>query len=193
MGGGNINYYENCVGCGVHKRVYGKAGARRCRICNKEYRYPKPCECGCEELTLNSFVSGHNIRELSAKEQRRRGLFCRLKDWSFRVAKSSTYLKKDGHHIHRQVAEHKLGRPLAFGEIAHHVDHNKHNNDPSNIEVLASQAEHARIHGFGLESARVSGRGNKDVAPAGSSSSISRSRFRQDKSVPGRDKDTQGA
>ena len=60
--------------------------------------------------------------------------------------RSGGYIKRGGRHEHRVVAEEKLGRPLAPGEIAHHVDENKRNNDPSNVDVLPSQGDHARLH-----------------------------------------------
>ena len=65
-----------------------------------------------------------------------------------RPAKSSTYKKRTGtkRHEHRFVAEEKIGRPLRSGEIAHHKNGNKHDNQRENIEVLLSQSEHARVH-----------------------------------------------
>lgn len=57
-----------------------------------------------------------------------------------------TYTKTYGRHTHRVVAEQILGRPLRPGEIVHHIDGNKRNNDPDNLMVFASQAEHARYH-----------------------------------------------
>lgn len=42
-----------------------------------------------------------------------------------------------------------IGRPLRPGEIVHHKDGNILNNDPVNLEVLSSQSEHCRVHGFG--------------------------------------------
>lgn len=46
---------------------------------------------------------------------------------------------------HRMVMEEKLGRPLTSEEIVHHIDGNKQNNDPENLE-LTNRSEHMRIH-----------------------------------------------
>lgn len=47
---------------------------------------------------------------------------------------------------HILVAEAKLGRPLAPSECVHHIDLDKTNNHPDNIQVFASDSEHARFH-----------------------------------------------
>ena len=57
-----------------------------------------------------------------------------------------TYEKTYGVHTHRIVAEQMLGRPLHEGEVVHHIDGNKRNNDPSNLRVFSSQSEHAKFH-----------------------------------------------
>lgn len=46
---------------------------------------------------------------------------------------------------HRLAGAEKLGRPLLSFEEAHHIDGNKENNDPSNIEVVR-RGPHQRLH-----------------------------------------------
>lgn len=57
-----------------------------------------------------------------------------------------TYTKLYGRHEHRIVAEMILGRPLERGEVVHHIDRNKRNNEPENLMVFPSQAHHAAWH-----------------------------------------------
>lgn len=69
---------------------------------------------------------------------------------------SKTYIDKNGYlrfidshkPVHRYVAEKKLGRRLKPGEVVHHRDRNKLNNDPNNLKVCNSQLEHKIIHKF---------------------------------------------
>lgn len=59
------------------------------------------------------------------------------------------YRKLGGRHAHRVIAEQKIGRSLWPKEIVHHIDGNILNNAPDNLDVLSSQSEHAKLHGFG--------------------------------------------
>lgn len=47
---------------------------------------------------------------------------------------------------HRVVMERKLGRRLLPSEIVHHIDENKLNNAPDNLEIKKSVAEHRHHH-----------------------------------------------
>jgi hypothetical protein len=47
--------------------------------------------------------------------------------------------------LHRLLAENKLGRLLEPNEIVHHKDHDGHNNEDDNLEVL-DKVEHVRLH-----------------------------------------------
>ena len=131
----------------------GKVLARG--ICNKhyhEYRKQKesvnPCACGCGELVRYKFKSGHHTRLLSSEEQSRRS---KSRDYDVMrarydaIASRNSYRKVNGRHEHRAVAEKMLGRSLRDDEVVHHKDHNKRNNDPSNLEVM-TQSEHAKLH-----------------------------------------------
>lgn len=63
------------------------------------------------------------------------------------------YIKRNGRHEHRVVAERMLGRPLTVGEVVHHRDGDKHNNRRRNLAVL-SRAERMRAHGLGIPGQR---------------------------------------
>lgn len=55
------------------------------------------------------------------------------------------FATKDGYvREHRLVMERTLGRYLTLEEVVHHKDGNTQNNDPENLEVFASQADHMR-------------------------------------------------
>lgn len=45
-------------------------------------------------------------------------------------------------HIHRLVMEKKLGRFLDPKEVVHHIDENKQNNVPENLELFPNSREH---------------------------------------------------
>lgn len=70
----------------------------------------------------------------------------KLRNARLGTGEGKTYEKTFGVHTHRIVAAEKLGRPLRKGEVVHHKDEVIRNNDPDNLEVFASQAEHARHH-----------------------------------------------
>ena len=73
----------------------------------------------------------------------------RLKLRAARISKSGGckgYRKFLGRHLHRTVAELALGRELLPGEVVHHIDGDKQNNDYKNLKVFDSQAQHAAWH-----------------------------------------------
>jgi len=120
----------------------------------------KLCECGCGSATLIAsrtrtsrgqkkgdplrFINGHNARLFDSDEQKRRALF-RDPDAQRYTGSRINYVKLKGRHMHRVVIEQALGRKLLPGEVVHHQDGDKWNNDPSNLFVM-TQSEHARIH-----------------------------------------------
>lgn len=51
-------------------------------------------------------------------------------------------------YLHHLVYELGTGEPLKDGEIVHHIDGNKHNNDFSNLEKLSGRAAHLHVHNY---------------------------------------------
>jgi hypothetical protein len=47
--------------------------------------------------------------------------------------------------VHKEVLEKKLGRPLADNEVSHHIDGDKKNNSPNNLEVMP-KGKHNSLH-----------------------------------------------
>ena len=47
---------------------------------------------------------------------------------------------------YRQVAAKKIGRSLRSGEVVHHVNGNRRDNRPENLQVMGA-SEHQRYHG----------------------------------------------
>jgi hypothetical protein len=54
---------------------------------------------------------------------------------------------------HQVVMEQTLGRPLVPGEVVHHIDGDKANNEPTNLH-LTTQSEHIREHLADMHAAR---------------------------------------
>lgn len=131
-----------------------------CDLCGKVYRsyqcgkYNHFCSIECRRT--GAHLMSENITETDRKrrseqiirvnktinnlpEKRSRNRSAKLDE------RSTGYRKYFGKHEHRVVAEQILGRPLKSDEVVHHIDGNKRNNDPSNLQIM-TQSEHVKLH-----------------------------------------------
>lgn len=142
-----------CPDCG---RPYGKR--KRCYYCNGrpktgETRVCAHCGCGfhvpawkvargegryCSVACKNASLRGRPLR--SPRRQ--------MPDGTRRLAANGYIrLKQAGEWVleHRAVAEQMIGRPLRDNEDVHHINGDRADNRPENLEVLSS-AEHQHLH-----------------------------------------------
>lgn len=64
---------------------------------------------------------------------------------------------------HRLVAQKKIGRRLRDGELVHHKDENKQNNNPDNLDVKQGNAEHLLEHRKEGSNRRLPGEDNSMI------------------------------
>lgn len=156
--------------CGREAKCRGYCGTHYSRLRRtgdplgmKRHRYTDGVQCsidGCGRQAQDRGMCGMHAQRvrrygdpnyITPEAERRRRL--REAQPTLGKLKPTTYGKRYGRHEHRVVAEQKLGRPLRPGEIVHHIDGDKHNNHPDNLEVI-TQAEHIREHRAQLIAAR---------------------------------------
>lgn len=86
------------------------------------------------------------------------GIVQRLERWkgnSYMECNGYVLIYKPNHHMafsngcvyeHILKAEEKLGRKLIEGEVVHHIDSNRKNNDTDNLMIFDSAKSHAAYH-----------------------------------------------
>ena len=70
-----------------------------------------------------------------------------LKGYVHLLMPDHPFCRKDGYIAeHRYIMEQKIGRYLLPEEVVNHIDRNRINNNPNNLELFANNREHMRHH-----------------------------------------------
>ena len=139
----------NTISCGCYSREQSsvrirqrKKPARVCKIssCKNTTEKGSVGYCGKHYARVKRYGDPEYITPDNIRITRLREALIKSKP-----AKPETYKKFFGRHYHRAVAEKSIGRKLVPGEIVHHIDGDKHNNAPENLQVM-TQSEHVKLH-----------------------------------------------
>ena len=122
------------------------AGPEFCTKCGKEMYRPPSARAGvsrpfCCRACQMAYLNAENNPKRMTPEVRQK-----LRESRLNTGNGKTYTKFFGRHTHRVVAELMLGRPLRPGEVVHHIEGDKRNNDPKNLMVFENQTAHAKWH-----------------------------------------------
>lgn len=112
-----------------------------CELCGVDFEV-RSCRKGVKYC---SYHCSQTAKAISASPQRA--------DKIRGTGKKTPYIKFKGRHIHRILAEQKLGRALKKGEIVHHADLNSRNDMPDNLDVI-TQSKHINKHRAALLAGR---------------------------------------
>jgi hypothetical protein len=127
------------------RELYLRQMEKQCSVhgCNKPAKGGSQGMCGMHAQRVRRYGDPNYVTpEAQRRANSRKAQLVRVAE-----VKPTTYRKLHGRHEHRVIAEQMLGRPLMRNEIVHHIDGNKHNNDPSNLQVM-TQSEHVREHWY---------------------------------------------
>lgn len=161
---GDIYWLAKCD-CGVSVKVlasnwrrgsHASCGCNKSKALAKANRITKPDHCTVDGCRKDVFLVGickmhyerrrkFNDVNYVTPECIRRANSRDAQLLNVHSVKPTTYRKLLGRHEHRVVAEAMIGRPLFSDEHVHHIDGNKHNNSPSNLQVM-TRSEHLKLH-----------------------------------------------
>lgn len=140
-----------CQAIATARRYQARRILKKCTFCGKEFEVPthRRDATYCSFICKQTFVAQSTVVERAAKLRGR--------------GKGKSYTKFMGRHLHRIVAEEKMGRSLRPGEVVHHLNGDKFDNRPENLAITTQQI-HASVHSRKNRICGVPGCGRKHAA-----------------------------
>ncbi len=123
-------------------------------------RKPRPlCACGCGEtvrLSRHRYVLYHAARVQPTGPSAYRWNGGETRNKGYVLVFKPNHQRAVGGYVRRSllVAEQKLGRTLNDGEVVHHLNQQRDDDRPENIEVLPSQSNHIALHNRNIKRGR---------------------------------------
>lgn len=118
--------------------------------------YYKFCQCGCnilikcvsEKGKFRRFKHGHhtNLKKAKLHPSYKNGKIDRDGYIAIYMPEHPNSNKKHYIYEHHKIMSEFLGRPLEKGEVVHHIDRNRKNNNITNLILFSSNSEHMKTH-----------------------------------------------
>lgn len=114
---------------------------------NGSARWVCRCSCGRKVTVSAKELLGGSTRSCGCIRRRNGGIQKHGDGYLRELAPGHPRANARGYvYQHRLVMERILGRSLILGEVVHHEDGNRANNDPSNLRLFPSDNAHQDYH-----------------------------------------------